>query len=155
MEQTTPAPQQTLLEHVRRRRSELRGAMNHLEAALAVPVRTGVDPWADGVQGGLVELSGAFADHREATEGPEGLFAEVARTSPRLTDAVEHMGREHVLMAEQIHVMLERVRTAATAQDVDDIRDLGTDLLGTLIRHRQRGSDLVYEAYEFDVGGEE
>jgi hypothetical protein len=27
-------------------------------------------------------------------------------------------------------------------------------LLGLLVRHRQRGSDLVYEAYELDIGGE-
>jgi hypothetical protein len=37
---------------------------------------------------------------------------------------------------------------------VDKIRDLGTLLLGVLVRHRQRGSDLVYEAYELDLGGE-
>jgi hypothetical protein len=37
---------------------------------------------------------------------------------------------------------------------VDLIRRLGTTLLGLLVSHRQRGSDLLYEAYEFDVGGE-
>jgi len=39
-------------------------------------------------------------------------------------------------------------------QDVDSVRDLGTALLGRLVRHRQRGSDLVFEAYEVDIGGE-
>jgi hypothetical protein len=37
---------------------------------------------------------------------------------------------------------------------VDSVRDLGTALLGRLVRHRQRGSDLVFEAYEVDIGGE-
>ena len=37
---------------------------------------------------------------------------------------------------------------------MDQVRALGTSLLGLLAGHRQRGSDLVYEAYEFDVGGE-
>ncbi|WP_422771495.1 hypothetical protein ACN28C_33630 [Plantactinospora sp. WMMC1484] len=29
-----------------------------------------------------------------------------------------------------------------------------TDLLRELFRHRQRGADLVYEAYQPDIGGE-
>jgi hypothetical protein len=37
---------------------------------------------------------------------------------------------------------------------VEAIRDLGTTLLGHLARHRQRGADLVYEAYQADIGGE-
>lgn len=36
----------------------------------------------------------------------------------------------------------------------DQIRRLGTTLLGLLVSHRQRGSDLLYEAYGFDIGGE-
>ena len=39
-------------------------------------------------------------------------------------------------------------------EEVDRVRGLGTALLGRLVRHRQRGSDLVFEAYEFDIGGE-
>ncbi len=38
--------------------------------------------------------------------------------------------------------------------DVDGVRSSGTALLGRLVRHRQRGSDLVLGAYEFDIGGE-
>jgi hypothetical protein len=37
---------------------------------------------------------------------------------------------------------------------VDAVRDLGMALLASLVRHRQRGSDLVYEAYAVDIGGE-
>jgi hypothetical protein len=38
--------------------------------------------------------------------------------------------------------------------DVDTVRDRGTALLGRLVRHRQRGSELVYEAYTVDIEGE-
>ena len=44
--------------------------------------------------------------------------------------------------------------TASTEYDVDRVRSLGTELLGRLVGHRQRGSDLVFQAYEFDIGGE-
>ena len=50
--------------------------------------------------------------------------------------------------------MIGRARTSESKEDVDGVRRLGTALLGLLVRHRQRGSDLVYEAYELDIGGE-
>ena len=39
-------------------------------------------------------------------------------------------------------------------EDVDRVRDLGPALLGRLVRHRQRGSDLMFDAYDYDIGGE-
>ena len=44
---------------------------------------------------------------------------------------------------------------AGGTEDVEQVRALGTSLLGRIVRHRQRGADLVYEAYEVDVGGDE
>jgi len=59
-----------------------------------------------------------------------------------------------VLISGQVDTLLARVATSDVISDVDRVRDLGTALLGRLVRHRQRGSDLVYEAYQFDIGGE-
>ena len=39
-------------------------------------------------------------------------------------------------------------------EDVDRVRELGPALLGRLVRHRQRGSDLMFDAYDYDIGGE-
>jgi hypothetical protein len=36
---------------------------------------------------------------------------------------------------------------------VDAVRERGTRLLGHLVRHRQRGADLIFEAYQTDIGG--
>ena len=38
--------------------------------------------------------------------------------------------------------------------DVERVRDRGTALLGTLVRHRQHGSDPIQVAYTADIGGE-
>jgi hypothetical protein len=46
------------------------------------------------------------------------------------------------------------VSEADINMDVDTVRDRGTALLGQLVRHRQRGSDLIYEAYSAEIGGE-
>jgi hypothetical protein len=37
---------------------------------------------------------------------------------------------------------------------VERVRQRADELLAALSRHRQRGADLVYEAYATDLGGE-
>ena len=90
----------------------------------------------------------------ENTEGPGGLYRDLLETSPRLSDAVLSLTDEHALICRQVDDLLARVTAPDATRGVDRIRDLGTTLLGRLVRHRQRGSDVVFEAYEFDIGGE-
>ena len=59
-----------------------------------------------------------------------------------------------MLICGQVDNLLARVTAPDVIEDVDRVRALGTALLGRLVRHRQRGSDLVFEAYQFDIGGE-
>ena len=61
--------------------------------------------------------------------------------------------REHAQISDLVDDLLTRVSHTGRHGRGEGAR-LGTTLLGLLVRHRQRGSDLVYEAYEFDVGGE-
>lgn len=142
-----------LLEEVRRHRAELRESIGALEDALAAPATADRVRWAQRVQAALVEVSGDFRTHVDVTEGPKGLYRELLRTSPRLAGAVDGLTRDHVLIGGQIDTLLARVADPGVA-DVDGVRGSGTALLGRLVRHRQRGSDLVFEAYEFDIGGE-
>jgi hypothetical protein len=154
MEPTSPSPDQPFLDETRRRRAELRESMSTLENALAAPVVAGQVRWVQRVQVALVELSGDFREHVEMTEGPDGLYRDLLKTSPRLSDAVAVLTREHALITDQVDDLLSRVASPDVIDDVDGTRDRGTALLGRLVRHRQRGSDLVFEAYEVDLGGE-
>jgi hypothetical protein len=50
---------------------------------------------------------------------------------------------------------LDLARGAASRTDdgaTGEIRRAVTDLVGSIARHRQAGSDLVFEAYEVDIG---
>ena len=67
---------------------------------------------------------------------------------------MDRLTRDHLLISGQIDRLLTRVDAPHVIADVDGVRGPGTILLGRLVRHRQRGSDLVYDAYEFDIGGE-
>jgi hypothetical protein len=127
--------------------------MSALELALAVPAASGLARWAERVHVALVELSADFREHIDLTEGPDGLYVDLLATAPRLAAAVARLTGEHLEICDLVDDLLGRTSTLSR-EDVDPVRGLGTTLLGLLVSHRQRGSDLVYEAYEFDVGGE-
>lgn len=154
MEPISSSPDQAFLEELRRHRAELRESMSALEGALAAPVAADHVRWAERVHVALVELSGDFREHIDMTEGPDGLYLDLLRTSPRLSDAVAGLTREHVLISGQVDHLLARLTAPGVIEDVDRVRDLGTAILGRLVRHRQRGSDLVFDAYDLDIGGE-
>jgi hypothetical protein len=154
MEPDPSAPDQDILHELRQRRAELRESMSALEHALAAPAPSDASRWAERVHVALVELSGDFSVHVDITEGPDGLYHGLLTTAPRLSGAVASLTREHGQIRDRVDELLARVRASDGDADLAKVRDLGTSLLGTLVRHRQRGSDLVYEAYDVDIGGE-
>ena len=154
MEPNSSRSDQAYLEELRRHRAELRESMSALEDALAAPATGDPARWAERVHVALVELAGDFREHVDITEGPNGLYRDLLTSAPRLSDAVASLTREHVLICGQVDGLMARVTAPRVVEDVDRVRGLGTALLGRLVRHRQRGSDLVFEAYEFDIGGE-
>jgi hypothetical protein len=139
---------------VRRHRAELRESIDSLEKALAAPAPGRVEDWARRVQAALEVLAADFTTHIDVTEGRDGLYRGVLATAPRLGHGVDRLVREHAEIREIVDDLLTVVTRAHDADGVDAVRDCGTALLGRLLRHRQRGADLVYEAYQSDIGGE-
>jgi hypothetical protein len=154
MEPNSSTPEPAFLEDLRRRRAELRESISAVEHALAAPAPGRYPHWAERVHVALVELSADFGEHIHFTEGPDGLYREILRTPPRLSGAVARLTREHALITDLLDNLLACVSQPEVNADVDTVRDRGTALLGRLVRHRQRGSDLIYEAYTADIGGE-
>jgi hypothetical protein len=153
MEANSSTTDQAFLEELRRHRAELRESMSALEDALAAPTAADRTRWIARVHVALVEVAGDFRTHVDITESPTGLYHDLLRSSPRLSEAVAGLIKEHGLIRDQVDDLL--ARATAPDGDLDSVRDLGTSLLGQLVRHRQRGSDLVFEAYEYDIGGED
>jgi hypothetical protein len=143
-----------LLDELRRRRAELRDSMTAVEHALASPSGAGAASWAERVLAALVELSGDLREHVAITEGPDGLYQELEQHAPRVIGPVEALTREHADIIGRLEELVIVLEVADEVPDVDRVRRIGTDLLASLMRHRQRGAELVYEAYAFDLGGE-
>lgn len=131
-------------------RATLSADIQNVERALAAPA--GHPIWRQRVGIRLAALGRAFGEHMAVTEGPDGLYAELLDHAPRLARAVHVLIREHAVVLAAIVALRQRVDHAETT--VDQIRGWGGDLLRELSRHRQRGADLVYQAYQIDIGGE-
>jgi hypothetical protein len=134
----------------RRHRVALLHSIQSFEQALAAAA--GDPGWRARVSTRLHGLRGAFAEHIVVTEGPEGLYAELLDHSPRLARGVHVLVREHAALAAALGALQRKVDQPGPT--VEELRAWASDLLRELSRHRQRGADLVYEAYEMDIGGE-
>lgn len=152
MQPKSPPTDQSLLEDLRQRRAELRDAMTALEHALAGPATGDPARWASRVQAAMVELSADLGTHVEITESPDGLYPELLQVAPRLSEPVAKLIREHVTLRATVDDLLSALDRRPP--DVEQVREGGTSLLSSLSHHRQRGADLVYEAYEVDIGGD-
>ncbi|SDY70171.1 hypothetical protein SAMN05444365_103179 [Micromonospora pattaloongensis] len=145
------APTPTVaLRVVRPHRTTLLGAIAAFEAALVVPA---ADPqWREFVGTRLHALRVAFTEHILLTEGTDGLYADLLAHAPRLARDVWRLTREHTAIAAGMSVLQHRIDSRDLS--IEQLRDWADELLRALSRHRQRGADLIYDAYGTDIGGE-
>ena len=111
-------------------------------------------PWRGRVRAALTELAHDLRDHVELTEAPGGLYDDILAKAPRLSRKVDEQKAEHAaLLVEVERLLQERDDGMPGAEAVAAHREAATKMVGMLVRHRQRGSDLTYQAYEVDIGG--
>jgi hypothetical protein len=145
------------LEAARSRRVKLHTEIVELEQALSAPTPGRVKEWTLDVAERLRSVRNAFDEHVFVTERPEGLYEEIRTMSPRLAGKIKRLDEEHPIILAKADETLRKLEALDT-QDVwppDVARDDINKLLGRIVRHRQRGADLVWEAYNVDIGGME
>jgi hypothetical protein len=97
-------------------------------------------------------LRDQLAEHIVEAEGPDGLYARLAADAPRLTGPVAVLVADHEELLARADALTRRLDHPAG--DVVAARRDASEFVDALSRHRQRGADLVYEAYQTDLGGE-
>ena len=128
----------------------------HLEEALSSPAAARIPDWTATVLKEMHEVRDAFAQHITVTEQADGLYDEILDRAPRLEGNVRRLREEHPEIHTGIDSMLERLENTEIGTDVwplDQARDDLQRFIGRVIKHRQRGADLVWEAYNVDIGG--
>jgi hypothetical protein len=141
------------LDAVRTRRVQLRQALRELEEALAAPASGRAEQWGQRVHAAFVRVADEFSGHIAVTEGPGGLHQTVLAAAVRLANAVAGLAADHDRIAAEIAGLVADTSVPLAGEQIDGIRERATALLAALARHRQRGADLIYEAYQTDIGG--
>ncbi len=139
------------VEKARTQRHSLQEAMNRAERASASASRA--EGWLDGIAAALEEIRLALIDHVEVTEGPGGLFDDIQRDEPRFATEIALIREEHEGIDEALDKAVMTVDAALEMDsfDPDPVRRRVMTLLGRISLHRQRGADLVYDAYNVDI----
>jgi hypothetical protein len=122
--------------------------MRQLESAAARASRQ--DDWAQRIHEASQELGNALVDHVEQTEGSGDFLDDVVDQAPRLENDVDLLRKEHRGLLSECERLMSM--TAATRTDVAEIRRAVLIVLGRLVEHRQRGAELLYDAYTIDLG---
>ena len=140
------------LDALRRRRAELRESMGELESALSAAAAGRAVVWGERVHAALQDLADDWGEHVAVTEGPAGLHESILSASLRLVNAVTALAAEHAVIAGDIAAAVAATEPPVAEPDVEPIREQSTLLLARLARHRQRGADLIYDAFALDLG---
>lgn len=137
-------------------RESLLQAVLGLEDALRTPLGDGTR-WRLRVAMAVDHAAARVVEHVVAAEGADSLLAQVRTDSPRLGCRIDRLRTDHGRLLGDV----ERLRVALADLDDEQVADRGPEihaeavaLTGTLARHRRRRSDLAYEAYQVDLGGD-
>ena len=136
-------------------RERLRDALVAFEDALSSAGPRRAAAWAEGVVQCILRVETEFNSHVDLTEQEDGLYDDILEAAPRLAHRVDLLRQEHNEITVALSDCLTRVELVPNTAHADWVsarREECNALLGRLVRHRQRGADLVYEAYS-EVGG--
>lgn len=136
-----------------RHRAALVQAMQRVERVAARA--SGSPEWNETLTSNVKEMESALHGHIDEVEGPSGLLDEIVDKAPRLQRASEETKAHHRVLSEMVTKLLDMLSSAGESgtPPVSEIRAAIVDLLNELTRHRQKGADLIYEAYDVDIGG--
>jgi hypothetical protein len=144
-----------ILDEVKRRRKTLHDTLVHLEEATSSPAAGRAPQWTAQVLKEMGDIREAFDQHILVTEKPDGLYEEILQRAPRLEHGIGQLREEHPEISRAIDEMRQRLETTEIDGEwsIEQARDDLQRFIGRVIRHRQKGADLVWEAYNVDIGG--
>ncbi|HEY6796227.1 MAG TPA: hypothetical protein VI248_16250 [Kineosporiaceae bacterium] len=139
------------VEAVQARRASLRRACAGVQEAL----RTPGGPGEGAVLAAVRELRHIWHVHTSDTERRDGVLDQVVADCPRLSPAVGRLRHEHQVVAESLRAverLLDETAAEPHADGAGEALPTLTGVLDTVDRHRRMGRDLLYQAYNVDLG---
>jgi len=151
----------TKVASIRSRREALFQAAVGLEDALAGPIGDH-ERWRLRVAMAVDHAVARISEHIAQTEGPGNILDEIVAMAPRLDRQVKQLKVDHEHLEKAAHTLALAVAELSSEHDdltpeqIEDaaiaVRNQAVEVMGQITRHRQRGADLLYEAYHVDLG---
>jgi hypothetical protein len=139
---TTPATEAAL----ERRERLLQAILSLTEVLRADPEP--VDAWSARLRDAAAMLAETIHEHVEEAETEDGFLDQVTQDAPGLAARVEALRAEHPVMRADARRMLE---TWPEDADPEALRAHVEPILSATRRHRERGTELLMDAYELDL----
>lgn len=132
----------------------LLAAIHQLERALAAPAPGREREWARQVAATLDATRQQIEEHRRSAEAEDGLLVELQRALPEAAYRIDKLKEAHGAFIEETNGLLRDVEQLATSGhgSADAIRRRAAALLSELRHHQARQVDLIYEAFNRDIG---
>lgn len=142
------------LHRVQTRRTTLYHATLDLEHAIGLPTGD-LQNWRSQTLTAARQLADRITEHTRQAEAPGEFLDLVTTQAPHLVNAAKKLEAEHDNLTRHsvdLLDMIERLNPTDGLSTAEEIRRSALQLMGLLIRHRQQGADLIYLAYNEDLG---
>lgn len=128
-------------------------ALEALERALASPARGREQAWRQRVRSDLAKVNERLRAHCESAEAPEGILSQLEMTVGRSYEITEAR-RQHRRMLEYASDLLAALseHEGGSSPTAAEVRERAAQLTSALRRHRALEADLIYEAFDLDIG---
>lgn len=141
-DRTTPATKAAL----ERRERLLQGIIDVTDALRADPEP--VDAWCTRVRHAAVQLAETIEHHVQEADSSDGFLDQVTHDAPQLTARARSLRAEHPAMLADARTMLE---TWPHDPEPATLRAHVEPVVRAVRRHRERGTELLMDAYALDL----
>jgi phage shock protein A len=100
----------------------------------------------------IEELSTSLHDQYERSGGDDGLLARVVVETPHLSNSVAELRRTQSKVSDELDHLRQSLTDLSRTVDVAAVRRKVADLTAQIRELRAWETDIVYEAYDFDLG---
>jgi hypothetical protein len=136
---------------VQERRDHFYEAIIELEKAMATAAGDEPQVWAGTAELAATAMRNVLRHHIQETEAPGSIYDDIVEHSPHLAHAAGKLQTEHAPLREAVDELIEGLASVRNDEDVERARLRALDVLRALLLHRQRGAELVFDAYNVDV----
>jgi hypothetical protein len=151
MTEDTVISPSTDLDAVRVRRAGLRAACERLRAAL--PDRAGSSgPNAAELTVAAADVDRLWQRHIDQTEAPDGVLAQILGDAPRLAPMITRLRADHPEVTRRLRAAADSL---AAGPGLLEAADHLRAALAAIDKHVGGGGELIYLAYNVDLGGGE